>query len=30
MSMYYSEAQARDLVVKAGHMLQEKGRVERT
>lgn len=28
--MYYSEAQARDLVVKAGHMLQEKGLVERT
>ena len=28
--MYYSEAQARDLVVRAGHMLREKGLVERT
>ena len=28
--MYYSEAQARELVVQAGHMLQEKGLVERT
>ncbi|HIR87241.1 MAG TPA: class II aldolase/adducin family protein [Candidatus Limivicinus faecipullorum] len=30
MSMYYDEAQARDLVVRAGHMLQERGLVERT
>ena len=28
--MYYDEAQARDLVVRAGHMLQERGLVERT
>lgn len=28
--MYYTEAQARELVVQAGHMLLERGLVERT